>query len=211
MQHVYAQSGQLAPLRGVSSYYSTVYVGYRLSQPSTSYVNIAKGEGPLRSRVVSECFTVLWLAIPAGAEFAKHSQIFWIDAHKRTVKLKEEGDRKVPLSTAKFDNLLDSITEAVHTSHQERAEALIIERRLEVKAEADRLASAAACEQAERDSAHTAQPEEAQTYQHKLALLLTKLEAAVEPGVQTEFCLPQAPVRLVPSCCHEHSHFAAHS
>ena len=99
------------------------------------------------------------------------------------MKLKEEGDRKVPLSTGKFDNLLDSITEAVHTSHQERAEALIIERRLEVKAEADRAASAAARQQAEMESAHAAELEESRIYEHKLTLLLTKLEAASEPGV----------------------------
>lgn len=107
--------------------------------------------------------------------------MYSINAQNRTVKLKDEGNRYVPLDTAEFDDLLDKVTKLVHSTHQERMEAADIERKLESRAAAERAAREAA-ESVTRQLAEKQREEQAQQadkleYERKLLLLYTKVEA----------------------------------
>ena len=107
--------------------------------------------------------------------------MYSINAKNRTVKLKDEGNRYVPLDTAEFDDLLDKVTKLLHSTHQERMEAADIKRKLETRAAAERAAREAA-ESVTRQLAEKQREEQAQQadkleYERKLVLLYTKVEA----------------------------------
>lgn len=159
VQQVYRQRGKTPPASSLSSYWNMVQVSYNVSQPSTSYIQVARG----------------WSAGPGA------SMVYSINAQNRTVKLKDEGNRYVPLDTAEFDDLLDKVTKLVHSTHQERMEAADIERKLESRAAAERAAREAA-ESVTRQLAEKQREEQAQQadkleYERKLLLLYTKVEA----------------------------------
>ena len=87
--------------------------------------------------------------------------MYSVNAANRTIKLKCEGNKYVPLDTTHFDSLLDSITDWLHSTHQERMRAAEVERQQAAVAAAERAAQQAAEHQAQLVRAAQAEKERA--------------------------------------------------